>query len=82
MCLQVAEQQTLMLERVFDVRLPARYRDYVTVKRNYRLHGAESVVSAAEVSCAQCDFRFDLFFSFSFSSSFAVFFRFSSSFAS
>ena len=48
-CWQVAEHQAQLLERPCDIRLPARYRDYVIVKRNYRLHAPENVVSAAQV---------------------------------
>jgi len=48
--LQVAEQQARMLERRCDVRLPAKYRDYVIVKRSYRLHAPEHVVSVVQVS--------------------------------
>ena len=49
-CLQVAEQQGRLLGRPCDVILPARYRDYLIVKRNYNLHRPENVVSAAKVN--------------------------------
>jgi len=49
-CWQVAEQQSQMLERQCDIRLPARYRDYLIVKRNYQLHSPDNVFSAAQVS--------------------------------
>ena len=50
MVLQVAEQQERLLGRRCDVSLPAKYRDYLMVKRNYDLHRPEDAVSAAEVN--------------------------------